>query len=93
MCSSIIARHLVVTGGDITETVLLSKLAIYKLPLAESKATPLGVLPTGIVPITLLFWPDIAVTVLSPELVTSRLPFLESDDMKFNKQLKISQTN
>jgi len=60
------------------ETVLLLKLAIYKLPLAESKASPLGVLPISIVPITLFFWPDIAVTVLSPELVTYKLPLAES---------------
>jgi len=78
ICSSIIIRHLVVTEGDITEMVLLLKLVTYKLPLAESKAIPLGVLPTAKVPIRLLFWPDIAVTVLSPESVTYKLPFLES---------------
>src|SRR5215469_9933132 len=53
-------------------SMLLLKLVTSKLPLAESKAIPLGVLSTCIVPITLLFRPDITETMLSHELVTSK---------------------
>jgi hypothetical protein len=77
MTNSMLADHAFATAlavhveqGASTETVLLSALATYALPVRGSAATANGFLPTGTVATTVSVRPFITETVLSPRFVT-----------------------